>query len=164
MSKADPLPVGKSTPTTSAKTLPIQGLVNVVIRGLLRAPLLSRAVGRRLITVNVVGRKTGRHYAVPVAYTRHNEALLVASQFAWVRNLRSGEPVEIRLRGTLRSADVQVLTDESGVVEHLGLMARDNHQFAKFNKIEFDQHGEPRPDDLRRAWVGGTRVVLLTPR
>jgi hypothetical protein len=28
-----------------------------------------------------------------------------------------------------------VMTDESGVVEHFAMMARDNHQFANFNKI-----------------------------
>ena len=147
-----------------AQTLPLQGLVNVVIRGLLRAPLLSLVVGKRLITVYVVGRKSGRRYAVPVAYTRHDGALLVGSQFAWARNLRTGEPVQIRLVGTLRSADVQVLTDEAGVVEHLALMARDNHQFAKFNKIGFDRHGDPRPDDLHLAWAAGTRVAVLRPR
>jgi len=156
--------VDQPTPTARAQTLPLQGLVNVVIRGILRVPLLSRVVGKRLITVYVVGRKSGRHYAVPVAYTSHDGALLVGSQFAWARNLRSGDRAPIRLVGARRSADVQVLTDAAGVVAHLGLMARDNHQFAKFNKIGFDQHGEPLPDDLRRAWVAGTRVLILTPR
>lgn len=80
-----------------------------------------------------------------------------------MRNLQTGEAVDIRLVGTRRSTDVRVLTNEASVVEHLGLMARDNHQFAKFNKIGFDQHGYPRPDDLHLAWAGGTRIVLLTP-
>jgi deazaflavin-dependent oxidoreductase (nitroreductase family) len=142
----------------------LQGPVNMLIRGLLRAPVLSLAVGRRLVTIYVVGRKTARHYVVPVAYTRHEGSLVIASQFAWVRNLRSGEPVEIRLGGRRRSADVQVLSDAAGVVEHLGLMARDNHQFAKFNKIAFDGLGNPRPEDLHLAWAAGTRVALLTPR
>ena len=88
----------------------------------------------------------------------------MGSQFAWARNLRTGEPVQIRLVGTLRSADVQVLTDEAGVVEHLALMARDNHQFAKFNKIGFDRRSDPRPDDLHLAWAAGTRVAVLRPR
>ena len=44
------------------------------------------------------------------------------------------------------------------------MMARDNHQFAKFNKIGLDQRGDPRPDDLHLAWIAGTRVALLAPR
>jgi len=72
--------------------------------------------------------------------------------------------VHIRLAGKRRSADVQVVTDETGVVEHFASMARDNHQFAKFNKIGLDRRGDPRPDDLHLAWAAGARVALLTPR
>lgn len=156
--------MSQPTPSVRANTLPIQGAVNRLIRGLLRAPLLSRVVGKRLITVYVVGRKTGRRYSIPVAYTRQNETLLVGSQFRWLRNLHTGEPVEIRLLGKRRSADVVFLSDESGVVEHLAVMSRDNPQFAKFNMIELDERGEPRPDDLHLAWAAGARVALLTPR
>ncbi len=151
-------------PTVRAQTLRLQGLVNRIVRGLLRAPLVSRLVGRRLITVYVRGRKSNRRYAIPVAYARREGTLLVGTQFNWIRNLRNGEPVEIRLLGKRRSADVQVFADEAGVVEHLALMARDNHQFAKFNKIGFDAGGEPRSDDLHLAWAAGARVALLKPR
>ena len=146
-----------------AQTLPLQGLVNQVVRGLLRAPYVSRKVGQRLVTVYPVGRRSGRHYAVPVAYARLDGSLLVGSEFGWIRNLRSGEPVQIRLNGKRRTADVHVFTDETAVVEHLGLMARDNHQFAKFNKIRFDRDGQPVTNDLHLAWEAGARVAQLTP-
>jgi deazaflavin-dependent oxidoreductase (nitroreductase family) len=139
-------------------------MVNRIVRGLLRAPLLCRLVGKRLLVVNVVGRQSGRHYTLPVAYTRANGNLLVGSQFAWIRNLRTGEGVQIRLLGKQRPADVQILTEETAVVERLAAMARDNHQFAKFNQIGFDERGDPSPDDLRLAWVAGARVAILTPR
>jgi hypothetical protein len=58
---------------------------------------------------------------------------------------------------------VQVLIDETDVVENFAMMARDNHQFARFNKIGFDERGEPRPDDLRLVWAAGARVVRPTP-
>jgi deazaflavin-dependent oxidoreductase (nitroreductase family) len=134
-----------------------------MIRAMLRAPLSSRVVGKRLITMYVVGRKSGKHYTIPVAYTRLGATLLVGSQFAWVRNLGTDDNVEIRLCGTARSAQVQVLSDEAAVVEHLAIMAADNHQFAKFNKIGFEKGGSPRIEDLRLAWVSGARVVILTP-
>jgi deazaflavin-dependent oxidoreductase (nitroreductase family) len=164
MGKPDPPPGGQPASAVRARTLPLQGLVNRVIRGLLRTPLLCRLVGKRLITVYLVGRKSGRHYAVPVAYTRRNGTLLVGTQFAWARNLRTGEPVHIRLAGKRRSADVQVVADQTGVVAYFALMARDNHQFARFNKIGLDRRGDPRPGDLHLAWAAGARVALLTPR
>lgn len=147
--------------TVTARTLPVQAAVNRVVRLVLRLPILSRVAGRRLVTVYVVGHKTARHYAVPVAYTLCDGSLLVASQFAWIRNLRSGEPVEIRLAGKRRLVDVEVLTDEAAVVEHLATMARDNHQFARFNGIGLDPRGNAVPEDLRLAWAAGARVAVL---
>lgn len=116
------------------------------------------------MTVYVVGRKSGRQYAVPVAYTRHEGSLLVGTPFGWGRNLSTGSPVDIRLNGKRRPADVAVYRDEVGVVEYYGIMARDNHAFAKFNKIAIDQDGNPDLTDLRLAWAAGARAIALTPR
>ena len=54
-------------------------------------------------------------YAIPVAYTRHDGIILIGTPFAWGRNLRTGERVDIRFKGKRRPADVHVLTDEAGV-------------------------------------------------
>ena len=147
-----------------AQTLAYQGAVNRLVRGLLRAPLLSRVVGNRLITLYVVGRTSGKRYTVPLAYTRHDGVLLVGTPFAWGRNLRTGEPVEVRYKGRRRVADVVVLTDEDAVVEHYGVIARDNHNFAQFNKIRLDADGNPNAEDLHSAWAAGARVFRLTVR
>lgn len=151
-------------PEPAARTLRFQGPVNHLVRAFLCTPVLCRALGRRLVTVYVTGRTTGRRYAVPVAYERLDARLLVGSQFRWIRNLRSGEVVEIRLVGKRRAADVRVLSEEADVLEHLAVMARGNHQFAKFNRIGFDTGGEPIDGDLRRAWAVGARVAELAPR
>jgi deazaflavin-dependent oxidoreductase (nitroreductase family) len=144
--------------------LAFQGLANWLIRGVLRTPLLCRVAGSRLVTLYIVGRKSGRSYVVPVAYTSQGGTLLIGTPFAWGRNLRTGETVDVRLKGKRRPAEVQVLTDEAGVTGHYAVMARDNHNFAKFNKIRLDQVGEPDPSDLRLAWIGGARGFRLTPR
>lgn len=146
------------------KTLAAQALVNRIVRGLLRTPLLGRVVGRRLVTVYVVGRKSGRRYTVPVAYTRDGSDLLIGTSFGWGRNLRTGEPVTVRFTGRPQLADVQVLSDEADVVDAYSTMVRDNHNFAKFNEIGFDPAGNPRLDDLHRAWETGGRAFRLTPR
>jgi deazaflavin-dependent oxidoreductase (nitroreductase family) len=151
-------------PDPRAKLLAVQGLVNRIIRGALRTPLLSRLPGRRLITLYIVGRKSGRRYTVPVAYTRHEGALLVGTPFGWGRNLRTGEPVAIRFKGRKRLADVQVFTEEDDVAEAYAAMSRDNHAFAKFNNIGFDADGNPDRRDLHLAWAAGARAFRLTPR
>lgn len=147
-----------------AQTMALQGAVNQVIQGLLRTPGLSRVVGRRLLTVYVTGRKSGRRYTVPVAYTRHDGALLVGTPFGWGRNLRTGEPVEILLRGRKRLADVQVYSGEEEVTEAYAVICKDNRNFAQFNKVGIGPDGNPEPGDLHAAWAAGARAFRLTPR
>jgi hypothetical protein len=146
-----------------AQTLRLQHTVNRIVRGLLRVPLLSRLAGARLIVIDVVGRTTGRHLQVPVAYTRQGSDLLVGTPFGWGRNLRTGQPVKVLLKGRWRTADVVAITDETGVLDAYATMARDNRQFAKFNKISLDDNGNPDPADLRLAWAGGARAFRLRP-
>jgi deazaflavin-dependent oxidoreductase (nitroreductase family) len=151
-------------PDSRAQTLALQGLANRVVRGLLRTPLLSRAVGGRLVTLYIVGRKSGRRYTIPVAYTRDGGDLLIGTPFGWGRNLRAGEPVEIRLKGRRRQADVRVYASEADVTGVYATMTRDNKAFASFNKIGFDAEGNPSPEDLHLAWMAGARAFRLTPR
>jgi deazaflavin-dependent oxidoreductase (nitroreductase family) len=141
-----------------------QGLVNLLVRGLLRTPVVSRGIGRRLVTLHVVGRTSGRTYVLPVAYLADGDDLLVGTSFGWARNLRTGEPMTVRLRGRLRSADVEVVTAEPDVVAAYARMAAENPAFARFNRLRVDPGGRADVDDLHAAWLGGARVIRLTPR
>jgi hypothetical protein len=111
-----------------------------------------------------VGRKSGRRYTVPVAYTRSEGDLLIGTPFGWGRNLRTGESVAIRLKGRRRLADVEVFTDERGVTDAYRVMCRDNRTFAKFNRVGLDADGNPDQTDLHLAWAAGARAFRLTPR
>jgi hypothetical protein len=104
----------------------------------------------------IVGRKTGRRFSVPVAYTRHEGDLLIGTPFAWGHNLRTGEQVDILLQGKRRPADVRAFRDEADVVHCYTVMARNNRNFASFNK---DPPRHKRRAGRRRpaAGVGGRR-------
>ena len=155
---------GPAAVAPRAHTMRFQGVANRITRGLLRTPLVCRGIGKLLLTVYVVGRKSGKRYVVPVAYTRHDGALLIGTPFGWVRNLRTGTPVNIRLKGKLRQADVEVYVDEPRVVAAYSVMASDNRNFAKFNQIRLEGDGVPNAEDLHLAWAAGARAVRLTPR
>ena len=157
-------PTGESAVEPRAQTLRFQGLANRIARGLLSTPLVNRAVGRWLVTVYFVGRKSGRRFSLPVSYMSYEGSLLIGTPFSWGRNLRTGVPVEVLLKGKRRPADVQAFTDEATVVDLFGKMAQDNRQFASFNKIGMDADGNPDPNDLHHAWAAGARAILLTPR
>ena len=149
--------------TDGPRTLPAQRVANLLVRGLLRTPGLSRIVGSRLVTLYVVGRKSGRRYTLPVAYVAKGNELLVGTSFGWAKNLRDGEPLAIRLKGRLRLADVVIATGERDVVTGYAHMVAVNPAFAAFNRIRMvdgtaDQH------DLHAAWAAGARVITLSPR
>lgn len=156
---------GRLAPNGSGvKTFAFQGVLNRFVRTLLCVPLLSRVVGKGLITLYVVGRKSGKVYTVPMAYLWHEDALLLGSGFAWGKNLRTGDTLEVRFLGRRRSTDVRVLTDEAAVVEHYAIIAQHNPGFARINKIGFGRDGNPDPQDLHAAWAAGARAFLLTLR
>lgn len=159
---SDAAPTGKVSTGSRVKLFAFQGVLNRFVRSLLRVPLLSRVVGNRLITLYVVGRKSGKLYTVPMAYLWHEGALLLGSGFAWGKNLRTGDTLEVRFMGKRRLTDVRVLTDEVAVVEHYDIIARHNPGFAKINNIGFGEDGNPDPNDLHSAWAAGARVFLLT--
>ena len=85
--------------TSVAPAMRAQGLVNLAVRGLLRTPGLSRVTGRRLVTLYVAGRKSGRRYTVPVSYLAQGDDLLIGTSSGRARNLRAGEPVAFRFKG-----------------------------------------------------------------
>ena len=144
--------------------MPGQRLVNLLVRGLLWTPGVSRIIGTRLVVLYVVGRKSRQCYSIPVAYLAQGDDLLIGTSFGWGRNLRTGEPVAIRLKGKRCWADVQTSTKSSEVVPAYAHLARVNPTFAKFNNIRLGEDGEPDPDDLRSVWQSGGRVIRLTPR
>ena len=141
-----------------------QRIGNAVIRAILATPGLATLAGKRLVTLYVVGISSGKRYSIPVAYLPDGDALLIGTPFKWGRNLRTGHSVDLRLKGRLRTADVQVFSREADVVRHLDAICRANAMYAKSNGIRRGSDGTPDPGDLRDSWARGTRVFRLSPR
>ncbi|NNH69118.1 nitroreductase family deazaflavin-dependent oxidoreductase [Nocardia uniformis] len=154
------------TPSTDGPE-PIRGyqnVVNTIVRGLLKVPGLSKGVGKRLLTLHVVGRKSGQVYDVPVAYTRHNGDLLIGTGMRpWVKNLRGKVPVKVSMGGAAKEMLADVLEDEKSVMVCYEVIAADNKANAKFNGIGFHSDGTPNKADIYQTWQQGGVIVRLTP-
>jgi hypothetical protein len=161
---ASPASAGASPAAGESRTIAAQGLANRIVRGMLRTPGLDRVAGRRLVTLYVVGRQSGRRYTVTVAYAAHEGSLLIGTPARWGRNLRTGEPLEVRLRGRRRTVDVEVLTAQADVVAAYAVMCRENRTFASLNDVRRADDGTPVAEDLVAAWARGSRAYRLTPR
>jgi deazaflavin-dependent oxidoreductase (nitroreductase family) len=141
----------------------VQGAANAMVRWLLRSPA-HRIVSDRLLTLTVIGRKTGTEYTFPVAYAEDDGALLIGSAATWRRNLRPGVPVKVRLRGRDRLTDAEVITDEERAAELYRIILAHNPVHGRFAGIGIEPGGGPNRADLRRALANGVAVVRLRPR
>jgi hypothetical protein len=106
-----------------ADAMPGQRAVNLLVRAMLRTPGLAPILGGRLVTLYIVGRKSGRRYCVPVAYMAEGKDLLIGTSFGWGRNLRTGE--RVGLKGRRRRADADVIAECRARPEKHDLSAAD---------------------------------------
>jgi F420H(2)-dependent quinone reductase len=103
--------------TTITRTTPPQRLVtalNPVVRAALRSPA-HRPLDGALLILHVVGRRTGRHYDIPVSYAAVDGRFVVVTQHRWRANLRGVSDVEVTHAGRRRRLPV-VLDEDPGTV------------------------------------------------
>jgi hypothetical protein len=75
---------------------------NSLVLAILRSPA-HRLLSGSAIELRYIGRRSGRHYALPVQYARDGSLLVVAPQGpatkTWWRNFRTRQSVDVRLAG-----------------------------------------------------------------
>ena len=90
----------------TAKTRGKQPLLNRAMSRLVRSRF-SRLVDRNILLLTVFGRRTGQPYTFPVQYVQRGEVLWVfvgsSEEKTWWRNLVQEAPVQVLLRGRVRT-------------------------------------------------------------
>jgi hypothetical protein len=81
-------------------TSPVVPMVNRLAVALLDAPVLGRIVGRRLVKIRYVGRRSGKTVELPVGYRRSGNDIIIGvaapDAKTWWRNfLGDGAPIEL---------------------------------------------------------------------
>lgn len=85
---------------------------NPLTRMALRLPNTHGALSGRVLVLRFAGRRTGRRYAVPIAYSRAEDGALEAVTSvhgAWWRNLEGDARVSVLLGGRVLPARVEVV-------------------------------------------------------
>ena len=131
--------------------------LNVPMRGVLSLPFPT-PLGRRLMLVTHIGRKTGRAYRQPVSYVRDGDTLLTPGGGAWTRNLREGQPINARLAGKKVQLRPDLVSDPDEVVSLLERMATANPGITRFVPFYNDDRQIDRTK-LQNGIEYGFRVV-----
>ncbi|TQE20426.1 DUF385 domain-containing protein [Streptomyces ipomoeae] len=78
--------------------------------------------------LSYTGRKSGRRFTVPISYWEWDPGTVLAmsSHLGWIRNLRTGPTVGLRLRGRELDAIPTVFEDRTAIAELLAEFARRN--------------------------------------
>ncbi len=158
-----------TTTTTNAARRRAQaalfGVVNVPMRLLLGLPVPT-PIGKRLMLVHHIGRRTGKRYRQPVSYVEHEGTLLTPGGGRWTRNLRDSEPVHIRLQGRDLTVRPELVADPDQIEHLLSIMGRANPTLYRFVPIPRAADGHFDRSALAAAIEHGFRVVRwrLDPR
>lgn len=132
--------------------------VNVPMRPLLSLPFAT-PLSRRLMLVNLTGRRTGKAYRQPVSYVQQGSTLLTPGGGRWKLNLRDDVPVRIRLRGRHVSARPELVGDVDEVERLLAVMAAANPSVYAFVGIPRGADGRLDRPSLEAAVQHGFRIV-----
>lgn len=152
------------TPTPPAQPLgrrippPVWRIVNSFMRAVLSLPFPS-PLGKRLMLVNLTGRKTGRHYCQPVSYVRHDHVLLTPGGGNWKRNLNPSQPVRLHINGRDQTATPEIVTDPDTAADLLAIMIAANPTVTRFSGIGLDADGRPDRHRLDQALQHGFAIV-----
>jgi deazaflavin-dependent oxidoreductase (nitroreductase family) len=119
------MPSHGSAPDGHARFAVLNQTGNRVLRGLLRSPLHRLASGR-VALITVTGRRSGREYTFPVAYSQDGDGVTIQVGWpeskVWWRNLRDGAEVRLRLRGEEQTGHARVEGDaRTGVTVRVDL-------------------------------------------
>jgi deazaflavin-dependent oxidoreductase (nitroreductase family) len=133
-------------------------MVNVPMRRILGLPFPT-PLGRRLMLVYIVGRKTGRLYRQPVSYVADGDTLLTPGGGRWKLNLQPDQKVRIRLRGQDILATPEVVREPTDIDRYLTKMASVNPRVKLFVGVPQDSDGRFDPQKLARAVSYGFRIV-----
>lgn len=126
-------------------------IVNRTMKFVLRSPLHGM-VDKQILLITFTGRKSGKTYTTPVSYSQSGDQVVIFTHADWWKNLRGGAPVSLRIRGQKLQGLAEPIADDkqavaAGLAEHLRKVRSD----AKYYGVTFDDHENPRADEVERA-------------
>ncbi len=126
-------------------------LLNRAMKLMLRSPVHGM-VSKTTLLITFTGRNSGKTYTTPVSYSQYGNEVHVFTHAAWWKNLRSGAPVTLRIRGReFQGLAESVAEDKQAVAAGLMAHLRQVPFDARFYGVTFDEHKNPRSEEVKKA-------------
>ncbi len=107
----------QSQPITVSHPPPaVLRVVNPALRLLLRTPLRGPA-GKELMVLSFTGRKSGRHYSIPLSAHRIDGNLYAITGAQWKNNFRGGATAQVLHDGKTATVRAEFLDDPAAVAD-----------------------------------------------
>ena len=144
-----------------SETPTVPPYVTSAMKFILRSPVHG-VVSKSVLLITFTGRKSGKTYTTPVSYSQTGQQVTIFTHAGWWKNLRSGAPVSLRIRGRELQGQAQPVAEDkqavaAGLVEHLRKVPSD----ARYYGVTFDEHKNPRAAEAEQA---AQTVVMIRIR
>jgi hypothetical protein len=154
----DRAPVGRTDRSRKRS----QRAFNAVARAVLSSPA-HRLMSGGLMVVEVVGRKTGTLYAIPVAFADHDGQVLAASGGTWVRNLARERPAVLVHHGRRSVVLPEIASDRDRALEIAAVLLPPNPILRRNVGVQLGDDGKPVPGQVDAALERGVRFLAFHP-
>jgi hypothetical protein len=110
--------------------------------------------------ITLTGRRTQRHYTIPVRYLKRADAVwtFTSAEYRWWKNLKGGAAVALRLQGKDRSYRAEAVEAPDKVRTALREFLTHYPQDAPYYDIRLGPDRRPCESDLERA---STRTIWV---
>jgi len=126
-------------------------LLNKTMKFVLSSPLHGM-VSQSTLLITFTGRMSGKAYTTPVSYSQHGNQVLVFTHASWWKNLGSGAPVTLRLRGReLHGLAQPEVSDKRAIAIGLAAHLRAVPFDARYYDVTFNENGNPRTEEVQAA-------------
>jgi len=139
-------------------------VINPMMRFSLRSPL-HVFVSHNIMLIRYVGRKTGKHYEIPVRYAERDGAVkcFTDKTAGWWPNLRDNSEVSLVIRGSVMKVSTQVVVDDTELLiaeltKHLNEFPGD----AVYKDVRLDHQRRPAAEDIAKHAEVAV-LVIATP-
>ncbi|HET9566651.1 MAG TPA: hypothetical protein VFP27_19595 [Mycobacterium sp.] len=147
---------------------PPEGLlraVNPAVKFLLGTPLAG-GLRRQMMVLNFTGRKSGRHYSIPVSAHRLDNALYALASAGWTANFRDGATAEVLWDGKKTTMRGELIRDPATVADlsHRAAESYGAKTAQRMMGLKFRDDRVPTLEEFTEAAQrDGMRAVKLTP-